>query len=84
MESCSEVPRYILIGYPGEHDTIVAKSLLKNANIDFIFVKETEEETEEETALYLIKKFPAVRLVKAPSMAIADGIDEIKSWLKSS
>ena len=80
MKRCSTTPRYILIGYPGAHDTIVAKSLLKTSNIAFIFIKEAEVET----ALYRIKKLPAVRLVEAPSMAIADGIDEIKSWLQAS
>jgi hypothetical protein len=80
MKSCPESPRYVLIGYPGKHDTIVAKSLLKKANIDFVFIKETEEET----SLYCVKRFPAIRLIEAPSMAIADGINEIKSWLKAS
>jgi len=80
MSKRSASPRYVLIGYAGQHDTIVAKSLLKKANIEFVFVSESEEET----CFYRIKHFPAVRLVEAPSMALADGIDEIKSWLKAS
>ena len=84
MPKRSESPRYVLIGYPGQHDTIVAKSLLKKANIDYVFVIVSMTENERDTYFYRIKKFPAVRLIEAPSMAIADGIEEIKSWLKAS
>lgn len=75
-------PRYVLIGYPGEHDTILAKSLLQKANIDFVFVYPDVEK--HQTNRHFIKRFPAVRLIEATSMPIADGIDEIRAWLKAS
>jgi hypothetical protein len=77
MESCPESPRYALIGYPGKHATIVAKSLLKKSNIGFVFVEAGKD-------TYRTKTLPAIRLIEAPGIAIADGIDEIKSWLKAS
>jgi len=77
-----EAPRYVLIGYPGEHATIVAKSLLQKANIEFVFVY--PDVGREQVNPFFIKKFPSVRLAEATSMPIADGLDEIKAWLKAS
>lgn len=74
--------RYVLIGYPGEHDTIVAKSLMKKANIEFIFVYPDVDR--EDINRDFIKKFPAVRLIEATSIPIADGLQEIKAWLQAS
>lgn len=76
-------PRYALIGYPSEHETILAKSLLRNARIKYIFIYITEDDMERYGA-GSIKKFPAIRLISNIKAPLADGLDEIKGWLLAS
>lgn len=81
MNECS--PGLLLIGYPYNDFTVLAKLLLDDRCIEYEFQVAPAGIHPDGSGFLGITKVPALRNVDNPELRIADGLDEIQQWLKN-
>lgn len=76
-------PRLLLIGYHYNDFTNGARILLNERSIGYMFQAAPAGIHPDGSGFLGITKVPALRKVDNPEIRIADGLDEIKQWLKN-